>query len=312
MPINKLSQGVWDKLTSVEKKEFSQLLKAQTDNIKVTNNPAFIVSKEESDKFDLSDMTIPPPGIALESKMVTKKVHLPYTVVSEEMVDEFEQVLSVKDGVVQSVAKQIAAEADLKIMQEAKAALSGESASLYDKAKKMIFSVDPGSKDKSGVSLWSNKDDLQHFDQSKTIFNTEPFELKDQSMLMHYKLPITYELWDQYPELKQKYKVGAIHKMEGTVFEVVGHEKDILHHEIVILFKEAENIGMTGPNDSLMDGIGGNGGDTLKGIFLDDKVTIDELTITPPADDIEVINLKERSERSKLFHKLTHGESLNE
>lgn len=170
--------------------------------------------------------------------------------------------------------------------------------------------------DEFKVSMLVNDDGVMHFfeNQTKTIYNTEPYEKKDPLLLQYYKLPIKYELWEQYPKLAQKYKVGSHHKMDDIVFEVMEHDKNIANQDIIIVFKEAENIGIIGPNDSLMDGITGKdlyGHDwtppLMKGVSLDHK-----LTITIPKEETVHIKLKERSERSKLFYELTHGVSLNE
>lgn len=320
MGIHKLSQNVWDKLTAVEKKEFSQLLKAQTGNLEMTSNPPFIVSKEASDKFKWKDkinfgpMTpgkITPAGhIQLTTKEVTKKVHLPYTVVEEEIIDENE--LELKYMVDGAISNQLPPAPKKGNPLEV-------TPTLYDKAKKMIFGVDPAKgKDESMVSVWSNQDDVLSLqNQTKTIFN-KPYnespdfmKPKDPSLLKYYVMPINYEDWDQFPQLKVKYKIGSHHKYEGTVFEVVNHDKDILHQQFKITMKEDEFIGMTGPDDHLMDGIEGPGvtvgGTTMEDLFGGDAAILDELSITPPADDIE---LKKRSERSKMFYELTHKVKL--
>ena len=75
MGMSKITSEVWDKLTSGEKKEFTELLKKQYDNIELT------------------------------SKQVAVKVNLPYTVVSEEMVDEYGDTIVFIDKVMKSIAE---------------------------------------------------------------------------------------------------------------------------------------------------------------------------------------------------------------
>ena len=277
-----MTPEVWDKLTSFEKKQFTEIQMKQLNNIELT------------------------------SKQVTKKVNLPYTIVEDEIISE---PLDIKDDIVQSIANKMAT----KIDSLALASMGAEDILIAAQAGMDLAK----GKDKSVVGMWSNQDDVMHFqNQTKTIYNKDPFALKDPVLLHHYKMPIKYDLWVEYPELGHKYKVGSHHKIEGMVFEVVEHEKNILKQEIVISFVEEPNIGITGPDDNMMDGIGN--GDSIKDLFgsngspsvMDEKVSIDELTITVPAEephtdpDTGHINLKERSERSKMFYELTHGVDL--
>lgn len=161
-----------------------------------------------------------------------------------------------------------------------------------------------------------DKDGVMHFEnQTTTIYNTEPYEKKDPLLLKHYNMSIEYKLWEEYPKLAQKYKVGSHHKIDDIVFEVMEHDKNIANQDIIIVFKEADNLGMTGPNDSLMEGIIGKdlyghewAPSVMEGVPLDHKLTI----TLPKDDDTSHIKLQKRSARSKLFYELTHGVSLNE
>lgn len=161
--------------------------------------------------------------------------------------------------------------------------------------------------------------------QTKTIYNKDPFVKKDPKLVNHYKLPIEYKLWEKYPKLKQKYKIGSHHKMDDMVFEVVDYEKNMCQ-DIIIVFKEAENIGMTGPNDHLMAGIGVNHDPMKDDLDLFDpnnpmdEVTLDKLTITVPKEEDYPFKVTDavvplsspvckRSQRSKMFYELTHRES---
>lgn len=77
MAISNLLSEAWDKLTSGEVKEFTEVLMKQHDNLELT------------------------------SKQVAVKVNLPYTVVSEEMVDEYGDTIVFKDKVMKSIAEKL-------------------------------------------------------------------------------------------------------------------------------------------------------------------------------------------------------------
>lgn len=124
-----------------------------------------------------------------------------------------------------------------------------------------------------------------------------PDKAKDPKLLEHYTQLINFEIWEQSPQLRIRYKVGSHHKMEGMIFKVIKYDKYIsTQHEkqIKIQFIEDPTVSITGPDDTLMAGI---------------PITNTKQISTSNTTPKKVVEpFVPKTEREKMFSELTNRE----